>query len=36
MAEHRGWLEQQLGIPVIEPAQAGASMALGRVLLGAG
>jgi Asp/Glu/hydantoin racemase len=35
MAEHRGWLEQQLGIPVIEPAQAGAAMAIGRVLLGA-
>jgi len=36
MAEHRAWLEQQLGIPVIEPAQAGAAMALGRVLLSAG
>jgi len=24
-----------LGIPVIEPAQAGAAMAIGRVLLGA-
>ena len=35
MAEHRSWLEQQLGIPVIEPAQAGAAMAIGRVLLGA-
>ena len=34
MAEHRSWLEQQLGIPVIEPAQAGAAMAIGRVLLG--
>ena len=33
MAEHRGWLEEQLGIPVIEPAQAGAAMAIGQVLL---
>ncbi len=33
MAEHRGWLEEQLGIPVVEPAQAGVAMALGRILL---
>ena len=33
MAEHRTWLQDQLGIPVIEPAQAGVSMALGRILL---
>lgn len=33
MAEHRGWLQEQVGIPVIEPVQAAVSMALGRVLL---
>ncbi len=33
MAEHRRWLQDQLGVPVIEPAQAGVSMALGRILL---
>ncbi len=33
MAEHRQWLEDQLGIPVVEPAQAGVSMAIGRILL---
>jgi Asp/Glu/hydantoin racemase len=33
MAEHRTWLQDQLGMPVIEPAQAAVSMALGRILL---
>ncbi len=33
MAEHRTWLQDQLGVPVIEPAQAAVSMALGRILL---
>jgi Asp/Glu/hydantoin racemase len=33
MAEHRVWLQDQLGVPVVEPAQAGVSMALGRILL---
>ena len=32
MAEHRQWLEDQLGVPVVEPAQAGVSMAIGRTL----
>lgn len=36
MAEHRRWLQDQLGIAVIEPVQAAVSMALGRVLLGWG
>ena len=34
MAAHRAWLEEQLGIPVVEPTQAAASMAIGRTLLG--
>lgn len=34
MAEHRPWLQDQLGIPVVEPVQAAVSMAIGRVLLG--
>lgn len=33
MAEHRFWLEDQLGLPVIEPTQAAVSMAIGRTLL---
>lgn len=33
MAEHRSWLQEQLGISVVEPTQAATSMALGRVLL---
>jgi len=33
MAQHRFWLEDELGIPVVEPTQAATSMALGRVLL---
>ena len=36
MAEHRGWLQDQLGIAVIEPVQAAVSMAIGRLLLGWG
>jgi Asp/Glu/hydantoin racemase len=32
MAEHRQWLQDQLGVPVVEPAQAGVSMAIGRIL----
>jgi Asp/Glu/hydantoin racemase len=31
MAEHRQWLQDELGIPVVEPAQAGVAMALGRI-----
>lgn len=33
MAGHRQWLEQTLGIPVVEPTQAATAMALGRALL---
>jgi Asp/Glu/hydantoin racemase len=33
MAEHRQWLEQALGIPVVEPTQAATAMAVGRALL---
>lgn len=33
MAEHRRWLEQALGIPVVEPTQAATAMAMGRALL---
>ena len=36
MAEHRDWLQDQLGVFVVEPVQAAVSMALGRVLLGWG
>ena len=34
MASYRQSLQQQLGVPVVEPSQAAVSMALGRVLLG--
>lgn len=34
MAEYREGLAEALGIPVIEPSQAAASMALGRIALG--
>lgn len=34
MAAHRAWLEEQLGIPVVEPTQAATAMAIGRTLLG--
>ena len=34
MARYRGRLEDCLGIPVVEPTQAAAAMALGRVRLG--
>ncbi|WP_459614825.1 aspartate/glutamate racemase family protein [Bordetella sp. 2513F-2] len=34
MAAHREWLQGELGVPVVEPVQAAAAMALGRVLLG--
>ena len=34
MAAYRSHLEQALGIPVVEPTQAAATMALGRVRLG--
>ena len=34
MASYRQLLQQQLGVPVVEPSQAAASMALGRVMLG--
>ena len=34
MAAHRAWLEQQLGIPVVEPTQAATAMGIGRTLLG--
>jgi Asp/Glu/hydantoin racemase len=33
MADHRLWLEQELGVPVVEPSQAATAMALGRSLL---
>lgn len=33
MAQHRGWLAKELGIPVVEPTQAATSMAIGRALL---
>jgi allantoin racemase len=33
MACHRAGLERALGVPVIEPTRAAASMALGAVLL---
>jgi len=33
MAQHRSWLQDELGISVVEPTQAATSMALGRVLL---
>ena len=33
MARHRGPLEQELGIPVIDPTQAAVAMALGTVLV---
>jgi Asp/Glu/hydantoin racemase len=34
MAQYRDPLEQSLGIPVVEPSQAAASMAIGRITLG--
>lgn len=34
MASYRDGLQQALGMPVVEPSQAAASMAIGRVLLG--
>jgi Asp/Glu/hydantoin racemase len=34
MAAHRAWLEEQLGVPVVEPTQAATAMAIGRTLLG--
>jgi len=34
MAEYRAGLAEALGIPVVEPSQAAASMALGRIALG--
>jgi len=33
MAEHRQWLQDTLGIPVVEPTQAATAMAMGRALL---
>lgn len=33
MADHRAWLENELGMPVVEPTQAATSMAIGRALL---
>jgi allantoin racemase len=33
MAEHRLWLEQALGVAVVEPTQAATAMAMGRALL---
>lgn len=33
MAAYRGWLQDQLGLPVVEPTQAATAMAMGRVLL---
>ena len=34
MAAHRAWLEEELGISVVEPTQAATAMAIGRTLLG--
>ena len=34
MAQYRAPLEDALGVPVVEPTQAAAGMALARVLLG--
>lgn len=34
MANHRQWLENELGIAVVEPSQAATSMAVGRAMLG--
>ncbi len=34
MARYRGRLEDRLGIPIVEPTQAAAAMAIGRVRLG--
>jgi Asp/Glu/hydantoin racemase len=34
MAAYRGWLQQELGVAVVEPTQAGTAAAIGRVLLG--
>ncbi len=34
MADHRAWLEDQCGLPVIDPCQAAVAMAIGRIALG--
>ncbi|MFN3144760.1 MAG: aspartate/glutamate racemase family protein [Paracoccaceae bacterium] len=34
MADHRAWLEDHAGLPVIDPCQAAAAMAVGRIALG--
>ena len=34
MAQYRGRLQDALGIPVVEPTQSAAAMAIGRVRLG--
>lgn len=33
MAAYRGWLQGELGVPVVEPTQAAAAMAIGRIRL---
>jgi len=33
MAAYRGWLQEQLRVPVVEPTQAAAAMAIGRIRL---
>lgn len=33
MAAYRGWLQGELGLPVVEPTQAAAAMAIGRIQL---
>ncbi|SEJ96591.1 aspartate/glutamate racemase family protein [Achromobacter sp. NFACC18-2] len=33
MAAYRGWLQGELGLPVVEPTQAAAAMAIGRIRL---
>ncbi len=33
MASYRGWLQDELGLPVVEPTQAAAAMAIGRIRL---
>ena len=33
MAAYRGWLQAELGLPVVEPTQAAAAMAIGRIRL---
>jgi Asp/Glu/hydantoin racemase len=34
MAEYRATLEAEIGLPVVEPCQAGTAMALGQMALG--